>query len=334
MKDIAAKKNRLSLLAFSLSLALSGLAIAQDEMPENTNAENSTQSEQNPEATTKPEVSRKVPDAESERIAALKAQYPPEDLKKLQASSGEFTALWREDQSGKAFGAILIVPTDGQTANWPHTIDVLRTELPKGGWSTLSIDVRATTPTRAPSRSSSESNTNNMPEADTVNQIEQSDINLERIKSAIEFLHSEGQYNIILLGFGASAERVLNYTQDAKAAGMQKTVRSAANNNMQRPIRAMILVNPKSKKSMPIAPMITSFPYKDMPMLDLIVGTHYLDKLDATQRKQNARSASYEAYIQIQMLEPSNLIFGKENRLSRRVRGFLNKYAKGVEIEK
>ena len=314
-------------------------------------------------------VTRSLPNAEKKRIEALKAQYPPEDLQHLTSAGEKFTALWRKDRSGKAFGALLIVPTDGQTANWPHTIDVLRTELPKAGWSTLSIDVKPLAAPKAPARpepisdmeidsnedvepASGDEDDQNL-EAESASMSEMGaagrgeskrdidqpsksgiDANMDRIKAAVTFLHEQGQYNIVVAGYGASAKRVLDYAQDATSPGMKKSVKTNVGSNMQRPIRAMVIVNPQSPAGLPIGSTFETFAFKDMPILDLIVGTHYLDELDADKRKSVARSVGFETYVQIQMLEPSSVVFGQENRLSRRVRGFLHKYAKGVEIGK
>lgn len=306
------------------------------------------------EAPLPPQKEKSRPDPEGERIRALKSEYPEKDLRKLHANGKEFTALWRQDHSGKAFGAILIVPTDGQTANWPNTIDVIRTELPKSGWSTLAIDIEPIASTKAPPRVSgispepsateqkdmhASAKTDMTASAESKNDAVQAPTNADssnknRIEAAIQFLNNQGQYNIIMVGYGQSAKRVLDYANDAKSSGMKKTMRSNAGNKMQRPIRAMILINPQQIDSGPIGPLIDSFNYKEMPILDLIIGKHYLDTLDANARKQVARSAGYEHYFQVKLLEPSSVVFGKENRLSRRIRGFLNKHAKGVEIDK
>lgn len=336
-------------LVFAMPFWLSAHVQAQTEAPSaaasassTPNADTNTVSE-----APKTEEEKDVPDIEAKRTAALKAQYPASDLQNLSAPSGDFTALWRKDRSGDTFGALLIIPTDGQTANWPNTIDVLRTELPKAGWSTLSIDIETLPAPMIPARPEAEkqmgdTSVEEQEQPDTTKLASQADSdnkhradpNMDRIKTAIEFLHAQGQYNIVLAGYGNSAARILEYAHGSAALGMKKNIRSPSTNSMRRPIRAMILINPSSARSSSVNELVDSLNYKNMPILDLVVSSHYQDTENAKRRKIIAKGAGLDTYIQVQLVEPSTLIFEKENRLSRRVRGFLNKYAKGVEIGK
>lgn len=259
--------------------------------------------------------------AAKQRIEHLRAQYPPEQIRQLEAEGEQFTALWRKDRSGAALGAVLLVPAVGQTANWPNTIDVLRNELSVNGWSTLSIDLKIPHWKHKSSKSGTETET-----LDTHN--------LARISAAIEFLHSEGQYNIVLAGYGESAERILNYSGESGATGMRKTVPSSTSAKRKRPVRALILISAIGRGETKLSPMIETYPHKDMPFLDITFGAHYLDTFDADARKSAARANGIKAYIQFKTVEPNSMVFSAENRLSRRVRGFLNRHAKGVEIDK
>lgn len=320
-----------------LSSQVGGAAFAEEGGQDTPEALSNQEDTSNNNATEAAQTKTKTrPNPEAERIRALKAEYPDKELRKLNAQQGEFTALWRQDRSGKAFGALLIVPTDGQTANWPNTIDVIRTDLPKNGWSTLSIDIEPLSPPVVPARDTSATDISIESKTSLQTNIatKKADPNMGRIEAAIGFLHNQGQYNIIMIGYGQSAKRVLEYANDSEAAGMKKTIRAKQGKSTQRPIRAIVLLNPQQMEAQPIAPLIDSFSYKDMPILDLVIGTHYLDTLDAETRKQVAKDSGYSNYFQLKVLEPSTVVFGQENRLSRRIRGFLNKHAKGVEIDK
>lgn len=302
---------------------------------------------------------RSLPDITADRIQSLKQQYPAEDIRELSAEGGTFTALWREDRSGKANGAVLLVPTDGQTANWPQTVDVLRTDLPKHGWSTLAIDIAFTSPPKAPPRptranvtqeaengQTSPDSTEDTEPAETSDaprddsrisplspkQIEQQ--NRSRIEAGIQFLNAQGQYNIIFVGYGQSAERVTKFASEGEGAGLQANGRTLPATGMQRPARALIIINPKTTDNQAFKSLIKDIPYKKMPILDIVVGKHYLDMLDAEQREITALEEGFETYLQYLTVEPNTTVFNTENRLSRRILGFLNQYAKGVEIER
>ena len=277
-------------------------------------------------------LARAAPDVNRERISQLQAHYPPEDLVSLQANGAAFSALWKKDQSGDALGAVLIGPSNGQTANWPNTIDVLRNELPVDGWSTLSIDI---------DHDVSMQNDAAMKISDDQVQTGAKPMlnkhpNLGRIEAAIGFLHEQGQYNIVIVGYGLSTRLVLEYASRTDALGMNRTIKSRQGANLKRPVRALILISPLSYQGEKLSDTLKKFPYKDMPVLDIIFGTHYLDTFDSKDRLRTARGMRFKNYIQTKSVEPTSgeKLFGQENRLSRRIRGFLDRHAKGVEIER
>lgn len=59
----------------------------------------------------------------------------------LGEGKNQFLGLMTPDFSGLPLGNILILHDNQQHPDWPGTIHALRTELPKNGWSTLSISV-------------------------------------------------------------------------------------------------------------------------------------------------------------------------------------------------
>jgi len=327
MKTVAAKSAVIILLA----CLASPVALAQDqntteqtqtdisdaevtsEANEEVDAETSSeQTEENQPNT----IKRSAPNTQNMQIQLLKAQYPERDIINLNGETGEFTALWKKDQSGAAYGAVLLVPSNGQTANWPNTIDVLRNELPKNGWSTLSIDIAHST------------------SKDDTGATQQQ--NIARLRAAIAFLNEQGQYNIVLAGYGLSCSLIVEYATHGDALGMKRSVSSSQTTKLKRPVRALILISPLSQEGERLSEKISEFPFKDMPMLDIVFGSHYLDTFDSKERVGSARSANIEHYLQTKSVEPSSSarVFGNDNRLSRRVRGFLDTHAKGVEIER
>ena len=59
----------------------------------------------------------------------------------LREGKNQYLGLMTPDFSGLPLGNILILHDNQQHPDWPGTIHALRTELPKNGWSTLSISV-------------------------------------------------------------------------------------------------------------------------------------------------------------------------------------------------
>lgn len=59
----------------------------------------------------------------------------------LGEGKNQYLGLMTPDYSGKPVGNILILHDNQQHPDWPGNVHSLRTELPKNGWSTLSISV-------------------------------------------------------------------------------------------------------------------------------------------------------------------------------------------------
>jgi hypothetical protein len=282
-------------------------------------------SEQSDSAAPMPSAStpspRPAPDIDAQKRALLREQYPQEDLRKLDSDTGEsFNALWRKDQTGDAFGAVLIVPDNGQTANWPHTIDVLRLDLPNHGWSTLSIDLVEKKP-RVFSKNREQADTND----DAIYQN-----NLARMQAALTFLNSEGQYNIVAVGYGESAVRLIDFMTTLSPSSPAMP----GNSKKTGPVRALVLINARNTIDDIQDTAFDKLVWRDVPVLDVFFGTHFRDPFEISNRRKAAKKNRLSTYYQLKLLEPSSTVFAGENRLSRRIRGFLNNNAKGVEIER
>lgn len=50
-----------------------------------------------------------------------------------------FLALWQPANTAKPRGVLIIVPSEGETADWPSVVAPLRRALPEHGWHTLSL---------------------------------------------------------------------------------------------------------------------------------------------------------------------------------------------------
>jgi len=78
----------------------------------------------------------------SDTIAAdLLRQLPSAEFVSLKASSDNFVALWRPANIGEAKGVIILLPGEGESADWPRGIGPLRRGLPDYGWHTLSLSL-------------------------------------------------------------------------------------------------------------------------------------------------------------------------------------------------
>ncbi|QLC72606.1 alpha/beta hydrolase family protein [Pseudomonas sp. LPB0260] len=88
----------------------------------------------------KPAAERSPLPERSELAArALERQLGDAEQQRLQADSETFLALWLPANSGKPHGAVILLPGDNQSADWPRSVGPLRRKLPDSGWHSLSL---------------------------------------------------------------------------------------------------------------------------------------------------------------------------------------------------
>ena len=123
---------RLPALVLLFGVALGGgvpyMAAAQEpEAPQQAPADE-------PAATPRPS-----PQTRSEALAeGLQRQLDAAAQLQL-GDEDKFLALWQPANTPKARGVLVIVPSEGETADWPRAIGPLRRGLPEHGWYTLSL---------------------------------------------------------------------------------------------------------------------------------------------------------------------------------------------------
>ncbi len=83
----------------------------------------------------------KLPSRSETMTADLKRQLPTSEIVNLHTGGEEFAALWRPANVGVPRGAIILLPGDGESADWPRGIGPLRRGLPEHGWHTLSLSL-------------------------------------------------------------------------------------------------------------------------------------------------------------------------------------------------
>lgn len=76
-----------------------------------------------------------------EQQQALMRQLPVEQQKTLQAGDESFLALLVPAARAKASGTVVLVPGDGESADWPNVVAPVRQQLPTFGWQTISLSL-------------------------------------------------------------------------------------------------------------------------------------------------------------------------------------------------
>jgi flagellum-specific peptidoglycan hydrolase FlgJ len=316
-----------------------------------------------------------TPAGEKKSMDLLASQIPEKDLLWLEADTGKFLSLWQKDRSGIPKGALLIVHTDGEHANWPTSTKPLHDTLPDYGWSTLAISLPTYFGPKVPKRTFpvktipikievTEENSENLEESEEANneskittdkkqnlsssqptnaQTQTTATNKEnkpsleevterRLEAALRFLHDRGQFNVILLGNGSGAIRAHNFLEKITP----KITNPKLKATFEKPVRAIVIVNGHNNNDInkDDTPYDKWFSDPDIPVLDIFVDSNYRNSIEAQQRKVFAKQQKAKLYRQVRIAHLNQETKWGENQLSRRIRGFLDNHAVGIEIDK
>lgn len=92
------------------------------------------------EPAARPVPPRPMLDSRSEsHEQALQRQLPARQQVTLNGGADPFLSLWLPANQAQPVGLVILVPGEGETADWPTAIGPLRRQLPDVGWSTLSL---------------------------------------------------------------------------------------------------------------------------------------------------------------------------------------------------
>jgi len=115
-----------------LRICLCVLAIASTDL-------GASEAEPAPEAPAVPAERPALPSRSESMATELARQLPSTEVIRLQASGEAFMALWRPANVAVPKGLVILLPGEGESADWPRGIGPLRRNLPDHGWHTLSI---------------------------------------------------------------------------------------------------------------------------------------------------------------------------------------------------
>jgi hypothetical protein len=121
----------------TLALLLHGLPAQAEDAP--------VGGEASPAAVVSEPAARPVPprpmlDTRSEsHEQALQRKLPARQQFTLDGGADPFLSLWLPANQAQPVGLVILLPGEGETADWPTAIGPLRRQLPDIGWSTLSL---------------------------------------------------------------------------------------------------------------------------------------------------------------------------------------------------
>jgi len=310
-----------------VSLLLTGAVHAADEPAASKEGEPAAVVERAPLA------ERSVDDA-----AALAKRVPAKEQQMLTAGDEQFLALYKLANVGEPSGVVILIPGDGETADWPLAMAPLREKLPDAGWHTLSLSLpdpqgdepplrplQATPPVEGDSKpaGTTEPAPATTPENAAVpadNTPPPSGITEEqrtthatrvsaRIEAAIAFAQEQKAKAIVLLGHGSGGYWAARYLADNKPKQVSNLILIAA----EKPVG----FSPALEDLVPALKLATGdFYYRDLAA----------DRDNATLRSQAGKRQKHPAYIQVAMGALPGDRATEQEQLYRRVKGWLSQH--------
>ncbi|WP_015048380.1 DUF3530 family protein [Simiduia agarivorans] len=294
------------------------------------------------------------------RDMSLLAQSLPDDqVLWVNGQEGEVLALYIPAISAEPVGAVLLVQDQDLHSQWPQRLDGLRRYLPEFGWSTLLVSLPLPDPLPIPARpaepvapvtggDSTEAESGDAqdagadearPETEEVFDDSAGDVADvadmqqepaapepppepvipaarladERLAQAVDALHDRGQFNIVLLAEGAGAVRAARLAEAMKYDGF----------------RALVLLDARNRLAGETGDVLAMMRESNVPVLDVWANAHQADPIESQARNHSARRAGLEIYqpLTLPAYEPG------QQRLYKRVRGFMEKHARGVKVD-
>lgn len=300
-----------------------------------------------------------------QRQNLLMALEGPPDAVWIEVDGEKIPGFWRADQSGRPLGAVLILPAQAENARWSQTLAQLHHHLPKHGWATLSVELPELPEPAIPQRPSpvapvdapDSASTHSADETSLENQetepatsppppatqdaasttIEETRSAIQRkITAATAYLHQQGQYNLVLIGEGVSALWVLEHLGVAVAPPAPKGADENRKAIVERAIRAVVLLDAQTPNYLQPTELTERLRFPQVPTLDLYTDPTIPARNLAAQRKQASIKAGYEVFVQRQLAPPAGpreAADPAETRLTKAIRGFLQRHAQGVAME-
>ena len=293
-------------------------------------------------------TSRPSPQTRSEALAAgLQRQL--EAAAQLQlGEEDKFLALWHPANTAKARGVLVIVPSEGETADWPRAVGPLRRGLPEHGWHTLSLtpaDPALTPGPRipAPPAATEAPNTQEVPDADETGQPSdpgsagylpeqtapadsdepateppQANENAEqpshaermqaRIDATIEHARTLQAPMIVLVGHGTGGYWASQYLAQLQL----------------KDVGQIVVIDPRTPP-MPEQPLETYLAALAIGVGDFYMNDRPAAQEQAMQRRNAVRRAGHRDYRQVALTNLTGDRHYEQEQLVRRVRGWLDR---------
>lgn len=210
-------------------------------------------------------------------------------------------AYYLSEATGQAYGGVILSPDIATHPLVSKTISSLRVALSDNHWHTLALNTSELNPSQAE----------------------------KAIAAGIKFLNEQGVFNIAVLGEGSGAAHSIHYLASRQTAtsgqGEQGTVDQ---------IRALIMINANNAIPGESDKTLEELATLNLPILDAFSNNDYLEQQLAEQRKKATRKSTNRRYQQIKLPLESSFRQANDNRITKRIRGWLDKNIAGFTVDR
>lgn len=259
--------------------------------------------------------------AQKNHQQALSEVFPENEIVWLQAEGKPLLALYLNEQRGSARGGVIILAEHYHLPSERYWINNLRQTLPTKQWHSLVLTMPQQQTLQQPTQqdqTTGEANNGNTASELTAHKESNQRQALAVIDAAVNYYNTLGVFNIAIISEGASTIYALQYISNIN------------DTEKRTQIRGLALVNARNQFN--DTKLIDLIGAQQLPMLDIYLGLDYRDQREAQQRKTAGRQLAPGQYVQTALPRVATIWSAREDRLSKRIRGWLDRTASGFEI--
>lgn len=277
----------------------------------------------------------------------------------LETSEGKILVLYRRTEAKTTKGALLLLHAAEDPQVWPPALENLRKRLPQYGWETLAITLPQKYPSIAPARDTesetgndaegdeeattneettpeeptapSEPDASNSPAPAAVSQTAPAREQLIKayLLAALGFLNEKGQFNLVVLVDNSSFYWCMQL--------LSPTIKTNQidPNTVDGPLQALVISNLQPQEPLSVQELEDSLNQPQLPVLDIFFAPDDMkQKRQRDLHKTVAMRNKIDYYQQLSLEhQPKIIEADAASFLVARVRGFMEKKAKGTEVK-
>jgi hypothetical protein len=206
-------------------------------------------------------------------------------------------AFYLSEITGKAHGGVILLPKLNHHPAGQGSTNTMRHALAQNHWHTLALNPGDANQTRI----------------------------TELVVAAILYLNQQGIYNIAILGEGLGGAQALEYVGGLKPKNPSKKQFNS--------IRALVMINSENllpgSENNPLEKLSTI----KMPILDAFSNNDFRQQSQSDERKRSALQSANQSYHQVRLPLLAAWQENTDNRITKRIRGWLDKNVAGFMID-